>query len=133
MNDKQIDELINKVLREEQALPEGISERLEQRIDAWAIRRRHSLYYWWMGGAVAAVLLLCVGIFGVKDEGIGGEQPLVDTYTDPQEAAVAARKALAFISSNLNKGIDQVYDTRQEIDKVNRILNKQFKNKEDEN
>ena len=36
MNDKQIDELINKVLREDQTLPEGLSERLEQQIDAWA-------------------------------------------------------------------------------------------------
>ena len=34
MNDKQIDELINKVLREDQTLPEGLSERLEQQIDA---------------------------------------------------------------------------------------------------
>ena len=55
MNDKQIDELINKVLREDQTLPEGLSERLEQQIDAWAaaekketIRssfRRRSLYW----------------------------------------------------------------------------------------
>ena len=70
MNDKQIDELINKVLREDQTLPEGLSERLEQQIDAWAaaekketIRssfRRRSLY--WLSGA-AAVALLCIGIF----------------------------------------------------------------------
>ena len=67
MNDKQIDELINKVLREDQTLPEGLSERLEQQIDAWAaaekketIRssfRRRSLY--WLSGA-AAVALLCI-------------------------------------------------------------------------
>ena len=70
MNDKQIDELINKVLREDQTLPEGLSERLEQQIDAWAaaekketIRssfRQRSLY--WLSGA-AAVALLCIGIF----------------------------------------------------------------------
>ena len=65
MNDKQIDELINKVLREDQTLPEGLSERLEQQIDAWAaaekkeaIRssfRRRSLY--WLSGAAAVALL----------------------------------------------------------------------------
>ena len=46
MNDKQIDELINKVLREDQTLPEGLSERLEQQIDAWAAaeRRRRSVH-----------------------------------------------------------------------------------------
>ena len=35
MNDKNIDELINKALQEEQALPEGLSRRLEEQIDAW--------------------------------------------------------------------------------------------------
>lgn len=40
MNDKQIDELINKVLREDQMLPEGLSERLEQQIDTWAAAER---------------------------------------------------------------------------------------------
>ena len=70
MNDKQIDELIDKVLQEDQILPEGLSERLEQQIDAWATTekketmrssfRRRSLY--WFSGA-AAVALLCVGIF----------------------------------------------------------------------
>jgi len=49
---------------------------------------------------------------------------LADTYTNPQEAAIAAQKALAFMSSNLNKGIDQINDAQQEINKVNRILNK---------
>lgn len=31
MDDKKIDELINKALQEEQALPEGLSRRLESR------------------------------------------------------------------------------------------------------
>ena len=33
MDDKKIDELINKALQEEQALPEGLSRRLEKQID----------------------------------------------------------------------------------------------------
>ena len=33
MDDKRIDELINKALQEDLALPEGLSERLERRID----------------------------------------------------------------------------------------------------
>ena len=36
MDDKKIDELINKALQEEQALPEGLSRRLEKQIDTWA-------------------------------------------------------------------------------------------------
>ena len=131
MNDKQIDELINKVLREDQMLPEGLSERLEQQIDTWAAAekketlrssfRRRSLY--WISGTAAAILLLCIGIAGLKDLETSKQQ-LADTYTNPQEAAIAAGKAMAFMSSNLNKGIDQMNDAQQEINNVNRILNK---------
>ena len=132
MNDKQIDELSDKVLQEDQILPEGLSERLEQQIDAWATTekketmrssfRRRSLY--WFSGA-AAVALLCVGIFQfVAPE---KENQLADTYTNPQEAAIAAQKALAFMSVNLNKGIEQVNEAQQEMNKVNNILNKHLK------
>lgn len=134
MNDKQIDELINQVLRDDQVLPEGLSERLEQQIDAWAAAekketqrsssRRRSLY--WFSGAAAAILLLCIGLFNLTDLS-RGKQPLADTYNNPQEAAIAARKALAFMSVNLNKGIEQMNDARQEMNKVNRILNKHLK------
>lgn len=134
MNDKQIDELINKVLREDQTLPEELSERLEQQIDTWSaaekketIRssfRHRSLY--WLSGAAAAIILLCVGIFGLTDLNTG-KQELTDTYTNPQEAAIAAQEALAFMSVNLNKGIEQMNDAQQEINKVNRILNKHLK------
>lgn len=132
MNDKQIDELINKVLHEDQALPEGLSHRLEQQIDAWAATeqketprssfRRRSLY--WLSGAAAAALL-CVGIFQLTEQNTA--PPMADTYTNPQEAAQVAQKALALLSSNLNKGIDQMNDARQEMHKVNEILNKHLK------
>ena len=54
MDDKKIDELINKALQEEQALPEGLSRRLEKQIDTWAsteekktrsLTRRRTLYW----------------------------------------------------------------------------------------
>ena len=66
MDDKKIDELINKALQEEQALPEGLSRRLEKQIDTWAsteekktrsLTRRRTLY--WLSG-VAASILLCI-------------------------------------------------------------------------
>ena len=51
MDDKRIDELINKALQEDLALPEGLSERLERRIDFLAqeevsprVSRRRSFY-----------------------------------------------------------------------------------------
>ena len=61
MDDKKIDELINKALQEDLALPEGLSERLERRIDFLAqeevsprVSRRRSFY--WISGIAAAIL-----------------------------------------------------------------------------
>jgi hypothetical protein len=64
MNDKQIDELIDKALQEDGRLPEGLSERLEQYIDNLAageqtkkislVRRR---FIYWCGFATLSDLL----------------------------------------------------------------------------
>ena len=63
MDDKKIDELINKALQEDLALPEGLSERLERQIDFLAqeevsprVSRRRSFY--WISGIAAAILHL---------------------------------------------------------------------------
>ena len=106
MDDKKIDELINKALQEDLALPEGLSERLERQIDFLAqeeisprVSRRRSFY--WISGIAAAIL-----------------------GADPEEAAVVAQNALAFMSRNLNKGLGQVNEASQEITKINKIVNK---------
>lgn len=130
MTDKQIDELIERALKAEQTLPEGLSRRLEQQIDRWEAQEekgkqfrlhKHPLFYW-IGG-IAASLLLCVGVF-FHATSSDKQNKLADTYTDPQEAAVAAEKALLLLSDNLNKGFAQVNEAGAEIRKVNNILNK---------
>ena len=104
MDDKKIDELINKALQEEQALPEGLSRRLEKQIDTWAsteekktrsLPRRRTLY--WLSG-VAASILLCISFLQYKSSYQAYDR-LSDTYTNPKDAG-------------------------KEIDKVNNILNK---------
>ena len=119
MNDKKIDELINKALQEEQALPEGLSRRLEEQIDAWAateekktrsLTRRQTLY--WLSG-IASSILLCIGLFQYEAS-YQAHDRLSDTYTNPKDAAVAAEKALLLLSQNLNKGISQVDNAGQE-------------------
>ena len=126
MDDKKIDELINKARQEEQALPEGLSRR---QIDTWAsteekktrsLTRRRTLY--WLSG-VAASILLCISFLQYKSS-YHAHDRLSDTYTNPKDAAAAAEKALLLLSQNLNKGISQVDNAGQEIDKVNNILNK---------
>ena len=88
MDDKKIDELINKALQEEQALPEGLSRRLEKQIDTWAsteekkprsLTRRRTLY--WLSG-VAASILLCISFLQYKSS-YQAHDRLSDTYTNP--------------------------------------------------
>ncbi|MDH6356314.1 hypothetical protein [Parabacteroides sp. PF5-9] len=134
MNEKQIDELIDKVLKEEQSLPSGIDERLERYVDALiekdshnaktiSLTRKRSLY--WISG-IAAAIILGVALFFQTETTV--PQPMTaDTFTDPEEAAVAAHKALAFMSTQLNKGFDEVSEAGKEFEKVNDIINKPFK------
>ena len=125
MDDKKIDELINKALQEEQALPEGLSRRLEKQIDTWASteeKKTRSLTRRRLSG-VAASILLCISFLQYKSSYQAYDR-LSDTYTNPKDAAAAAEKALLLLSQNLNKGISQVDNAGQEIDKVNNILNK---------
>lgn len=133
MNDKQIDELINKALREDGELPEGLSGRLEQYIDNLAAKeqrqksplmRRQFIYLF---GGVAAAMLIGFVLF-LQTDNFYNKPTTADTFSDPQEAAIAANKALAFMSTQLNNGLDQVSDAEQEINKVNKIVNKQLNN-----
>jgi len=133
MNDKQIDELINKALAEEQALPEGLSERLEQYIDTLSAAeqqmKRHSVFrrrsFYWFSG-VAAALVLAIALFFQTELSLPHEQATADTFSDPEEAALVAQNALAFMSQQFNKGLDHVAEAEQEMEKVNQILNKSF-------
>lgn len=133
MNDKQIDELINKALREDGELTEGLSGRLEQYIDNLAAKekkqksplmRKHFIYLF---GGVAAAMLIGFVLF-LQTDNFYNKPTTADTFSDPQEAAIAANKALAFMSTQLNNGLDQVSDAEQEINKVNKIVNKQLNN-----
>lgn len=123
MDDKDLDRTMDEIL--DIPIPKGLAERLEQQIDALAAQeKRHKsrrFIYW--ASSAAAVMLLCVGIF-FGTSTLPHQSKLADTYTDPAEAAIAAEKALAFMSTQLNKGFDQVSDAGQEIEKVNQIVNK---------
>lgn len=127
MDDKRIDELINKALQEDLALPEGLSERLERQIDFLAqektppTRSVRIPSFYWISGVAAAIF----GALFLLFTEINRPAPtMADTFTDPEEAAVAAQNALAFMSRNLNKGLGQVQETGQEIERINKIIHK---------
>ncbi|MDR1160761.1 MAG: hypothetical protein LBK45_00325 [Tannerellaceae bacterium] len=127
MNDEEAGRLIDESL--EIPLPEGLSARLEAHIDALAAgerRRKARRRFMYRATAAAAIALLCIGIL-LK---AGKQAPTLsaaDTFSDPKEAAIVAGQALAFMSAQLNKGIEKVEDAGQEIEKVNHLLDKHLK------
>lgn len=128
MNDKQIDELIDRALRDEQALPEGLSERLERFVDtlaeeetAAAESRPRRRRLGWVAGAAAAAAILAA-VFVIRPETPAPDTPLADTYTDPAEAAVAVEQAFHLLSVNFNKGLDQVAHAAAEMERANELL-----------
>lgn len=132
MNEQEINKLIQDALRDERELPEGLSDRLERHIDQLAAEEREarklspakkrSLY--WLGGIAASFLVAMAIFFQVENKPV--YPTMADTFSDPQEAAIAAQNALAFLSTQFNKGLDQVSDASKEVEKANAIVNKQF-------
>lgn len=122
-------QLFKALYQEETELPAGVSERLEQTIDGMdrsqqsAIKKRRILLYW--VSSAAAIVLLCIGLFFTTQRSV--EPQIADTFEDPVEAAIAAEKVLAFMSSQLNKGFSQVADATHEFEKVDQVLNKHLK------
>ena len=127
MNDKQIDELIDRALRDEQELPEGLSQRLERFVDTLAEeektetkRRPLRRTLGWIAGAAAVVAVLVALVVARPDAFVNTR--MADTYTDPDEAAAAVEQALGMLSTNYNKGLDQVAHAAAEMEKANEIV-----------
>lgn len=133
LNEENIDDrweadqrLFKALYNEEIQIPEGISERLDKAIERMdksspASNNKRRYFSYWISG-VAAVALLCIGLFFVTPQ--SAKPQMADTFEDPVEAAMAAEKAIAFMSSYMNKGLDQVSDAGQEIKKMNQVLDK---------
>ncbi|MDR1880999.1 MAG: hypothetical protein LBQ78_08705 [Tannerellaceae bacterium] len=129
MNDNELKQLIDAAHCSASGIPipEGLGERLSAHIDRLAAdekrhKRRRLLY---RAGGVAAAGLLLAGLF--FSEGLFRQDKIADTFTDPAEAAIVAENALAFMSTQLNKGMEQVSGAREEINKVNQLLYQQLK------
>lgn len=105
-------------------MPDGLSRRLERAIEQRTAAGPGRRIWRYVAGSAAAVVLLCIGLFFMTREPAGPS--LADTFDDPQEAAMVAGKALAFISGELNRGLSRVADADAEIGKVNQIINRYF-------
>jgi hypothetical protein len=85
--------------------------------------KKRSFLYWI--SSAAAVALLCIGLFFATLK--PPPSKMADTFSDPEEAALVAGQTLAFISAQLNNGLDRVSDVENELKKVNQVLNKHLK------
>lgn len=123
---KNLDELLEQAFAAEQKLPDGLSERLERQIDAWEVAEKQSKrsagrrWIYWAGGIAASVLLV-IGIF--RYNAYVEEQKI--NARELAEAQIAAQDALQMFFQNLNKGVTQMDNVAQNINKVNEVLNKQ--------
>jgi hypothetical protein len=114
-------------------IPQGFSERLEQRIDRHiketdAGNKNKSVQpgikRLFIGiGSIAATLLLLAGIFFFREKSTVESYAITDTFTDPQEAALVAERALMLVSLNLNKGLSPLEKVKESMDKTNKLLN----------
>jgi hypothetical protein len=118
------DRLLFCLLQAEQSdIPTAVSERLEAKIRHFRKLKIRRMIR--RASAIAAIMLLCTGLFFVTHR----QKPpaLTDTFDDPAEAAAVAAQALAFMSGQLNKGLGSMQIADYEIKKVNKIVNKYFK------
>ena len=116
-------------------LPEGVSERLEKTLDDHIRKTRpqketrpqhvgtktKKLYISLL--SAAAVALLGLGLFFFSEP---EDNPdfIADTFTNPQEAAIAAEQALMFVSEKLNQGLSPLDKVKESMHVTNELINK---------
>ena len=131
---------------EEVPLPEGITERLEIIVDKHIsessldkntsfenevseltnykihtiFAKRRNIFI--AISSAAAITLLCIGLFFASEKNIKS-QMFADTYTNPEDAALATEQALLFVSNKLNQGLSSLEKVRDGVEKTNKILN----------
>jgi len=112
-------------------VPDGMSERLENALDKHiklTIKRKGAsktriLYLRIL--SAAAIVLLCIGLFFNTFH--RSNAPLfADSYSNPEEAAIAVEQALLFLSSKLNQGLAPYEKFSENLNKTNELLNQNF-------
>ena len=119
---------------EAEAVPAGLEERLSRLIDEKAeeerrfFRRNKARRNWrWIGGVAATVLLLAGVGYGIMKPGEEMRPPTpLDTFSDPEAAYKALQATLLEVSANLNEGIEQVEEARQDMTKASLEIRKEL-------
>ena len=112
-------------------IPEGLEERLSQKIDEWeqAEKKPRRISFpkplRYVSAAASIALLFGVGYYFLHQEEptIVAEQ---DTYHDPLLAQQEAEKALTLLAANLNKGMGHLEKAKALSDRTETTLNEQL-------
>ena len=122
-------------------LPDGINERLENVLDNHIAEtftkksemqhKKIPLYFktiklYLAIISSAAAILLCACLF-LAYERRSSSDLIVDTYTNPEEAAIAVEQALMLVSTKLNQGLTSLEKVKESIDKTNELINENLK------
>ena len=115
-------------------VPAGLEDKLSRMIDGKAeeeqrfFRRNKARRNWrWIGGIAATVLLLVGMGYGITNVGEKMRPPTSrDTFSNPEDAYKVLQATLLEVSVNLNKGIEQIEETQQDVTKVNREIMKEI-------
>lgn len=110
-------------------VPIDLQNKLSKSIDRWeetekrVVRIKHDrrIYWQWVSG-IAAGILLIFSVWTYVDRNENNTPALADTYTNPEDAYKEAQKALALVSMNLNKGMEQLENAQQKTEKVDKII-----------
>jgi hypothetical protein len=112
-------------------VPAGLESKLAALIDRLANKEEQSkkktryIRLWTFSAAAGIALLLSVGWFFHPNTGarlLVVDRPAA-SMEDPEKAYEEAQKALALVSMNFNKGMNQLALATSEIEKSNKILN----------
>jgi hypothetical protein len=76
--------------------------------------------------SAAAIALFCVSLFFITNKR-SDSYFIADTFTDPEEAALAAEQALLFVSSKLNQGLSHLEKVKESIIITNTVLKESLK------
>ena len=106
--------------------PEGLEERLSQRIDQWSTKERRHIpnRLQWIGSIAASLLLLFGAGWYLQESQPSAHRQ--DTCATPEEAYAEAQKALVLFSTALNKGMKQMNVIQKTSERVERNLQEQL-------
>lgn len=106
-------------------VPAGLENKLDSLIDGWETSERrilkvkkhtHILRLQWIGSIAASLLLLfAAGLYLYTSDAPSVPK---DTCSTPEEAYVQAQRALALMSSSLNKGLEEIETIHETTGKV---------------